>query len=284
MVKRKGYFVVVGVLLVLAFAVFACDMPGAGVGEGDVAEVVEDVVAEVAEEVEAAAEEVEDVAEEVVEEPEEEAGEEGAIPVGAASLDELDSYRVVTRTSLQGPDGSWLPPDETEMAVVNNPPPPAQHITVRAMGNVFETIIIGDMTWINMGDDTWMEIPVAESDAAPTSSPAPFDVPEGLQSDMVLAGTETVNGVNCLHFTFDTIITIEDMEDMMAGMMGGMPLFDSHVVGEIWIADEPGLPAVVVRSDMMQDMDMGDTQMVMRVEYELSDINQPIVIEPPPMP
>jgi hypothetical protein len=285
MSKRTGFFVVIGVVLMLALAVFACDMPGGGVDEGDVADVVGDVVAEVAEEAEAVAEDVEEAAQEAVDEPEEAApAEEGAGPIGGVSLDELDSYRMITRTSIQGPDGNWLPPDETEIAVVNNPPPPAQYIIVSAMGNTFETIIIGDMTWMNMGDGAWMELPPPEEGVEAFDTPETFDVPENLSSDMVLVGTETVNGVNCLHYTFDTVVTVEDLETIMGGMASGVPLFDSQVEGEIWIADEPGLPPVVVRSDMMQDMDMGDTQMVMRVEYELTDINQPIVIEPPPMP
>lgn len=274
MTKRYTFMVVI---LMLSLAIFACAIPGSGVDEA-----AEAVVAEVAEQVEEAVEEeiVEEVAEQV-----EEAVEEEASSLEGASLDELDSYRMITRMSVEAPDGSWMPSDVTEIAVVNNPPPHAEHFVMTdPMGsNTIETITIGDRLWMNM-DGTWMELPATDSDEASVVVPQAFELPSDLRTEMSLVGTEVVNGVNCEHYTFDSEISSEDMAEMMGGAVSSMPTFNSHVVGEIWIAAEPGLPPVAVRSDMTQTMDMGESEMVMRVEFELSDINETITIEPPSIP
>ncbi|MDV7397919.1 hypothetical protein RZS08_41345, partial [Arthrospira platensis SPKY1] len=46
---------------------------------------------------------------------------------------------------------------------------------------------------------------------------------------------------------------------------------------ETWVADQPGLPAVIIRS-LMRLTQEGQTT---TTEVNLYDINQPIIIEPP---
>jgi hypothetical protein len=284
MSKRYIFMVMI---LMLALAIFACAMPGSQEAAGT----VESVVAEVAEQAEEAA--VAEVAEPAAEETAvAETGEEttgGEVAAGGwGSLDELDSYRIIMRTSMQSPDGSWTPSSDMEIAVVNSPPPHAEHFIMRdPLGNtMMELITIGDMSWMNIGG-TWMSVPAGGSDIPTAGAPADFALPEDITSSMELVGTEVVNGINCEHYTFDVIISSEALAGMMGGAStgGDMPTSDTHTVGETWVAAEPGLPPIAIRSDTTQSWQASEgVETVMRMEYELSDINQPITIEPPPTP
>ncbi len=284
MSKRYIFMVMI---LMLALAIFACAMPGSQEAAGT----VESVVAEVAEQAEEAA--VAEVAEPAAEETAvAEIGEEAAGGEVAAaewgSLDELDSYRIIMRTSMQAPDGSWTPSTDMEIAVVNNPPPHAEQFIMRdPLGNtLIDLITIGDASWMNMGG-TWLSSPSGETGIMTAGASADFGLPEDITTSMELIGTEMVNGITCEHYTFDVIISSEALASMMAGVAtgGDIPASDAHTVGETWIAAEPGLPRIAVRSDTTQSWQAsGGVETVTRTEYELSDINQPITIEPPPTP
>jgi hypothetical protein len=273
MVKPIRRYALMLVISMLSLAIFACAMPGSGA-----ASETEETVAAVATE---AAEEA------APEEPAAPAEEEPAAPVTAGSLDELDSYRVVSRMSTQAPDGSWVPSYDMEIAVVNNPPPHAEHIIMRGEGDVvmMEMITIGDMSWMNAGG-MWVAMPADDTGAPTAGTSAGFEMPEDISANMVLVGTEVVNGITCDHYTFDVVISSEAIAEMTGGMAASdMPAFDSHVVGETWIAAQAGLPPIAIRSDMTQTIQMSEgVETLVRTEVELSDINQPITIEPPTTP
>jgi len=125
--------------------------------------------------------------------------------------------------------------------------PPSGHL-VTGLG---EYTWIGDNFWVKVGN-TWMQGSQEEAENA-------FDQLGDLMepdSDMVLAGEETVNGVHCQHYVYD-------LEDTM------------HK--EIWVADQSDLPSVVIRGMFRIET----SQMVTEAEGNVHDINTPITIEPP---
>ena len=169
--------------------------------------------------------------------------------VEVASLDDLDSYRLDWSVQMQMSAGGGTKMSYT-MEWVREPP--ARHLVMSIGGGPFgEYTWIGDTIWAKMGD-TWMQ--ATEEDAADA-----FDqlgevmTPD---SDMVLAGEETVNGVRCKHYVYD---------------------FGDMMHKEIWVADQSDLPPIVIRGMFR----METTQMVTEAEGNVYDINTPITIEPP---
>ncbi len=169
--------------------------------------------------------------------------------VEVASLDDLDSYRLDWSVQMQMSAGGGMKMSYT-MEWVREPP--ARHLVMSIGGGPFgEYTWIGDTVWAKIGD-TWMQ--ATEADTADA-----FDqlgevmTPD---SDMVLAGEETVNGVHCKHYVYD---------------------FGDMMHKEIWVADQSDLPPIVIRGMFR----METTQMVTEAEGNVYDINTPITIEPP---
>lgn len=201
----------------------------------------------------------------------------------------LDSYRMTTDIQLLS-DGVITSTQDTthvEMEWVRNPP--AKHTAIGGMveGQTIETIVIGSQTWINMGGDNWVETP--SSAATPQNPAADLEgMLQEIQNSMEPLGTETVNGVNCQKYAVDADfvsplpITVDDADVAQA-----LPTeFAGHIAGTLWIADESGLPPVIIRSDTTQNITMRyesrpDQSMRVGVKRDLYDINAPIVIEPP---
>ena len=97
-------------------------------------------------------------------------------------------------------------------------------------------------------------------------------------------GRETINGIACKHYTYSGEATVQIAEGALKGeaWVRGQ--------GESWVADQPGLPPVVIRNSGVSEMKMkapsgsgatGDIDVAMNVETELYDINTPITIKPP---
>ncbi|MCK4472927.1 MAG: hypothetical protein KAW49_14190, partial [Anaerolineae bacterium] len=169
--------------------------------------------------------------------------------VEVASLDDLDSYRLDWSVQMQMSAGGEMQMSYTMEWVQE---PPARHLVMSIGGGPFgEYIWIGDTVWVKTGD-TWMQ--ATEEDAADA-----FDQLGDVMtpdSDMVLVGEETVNGVHCKHY-------VHDFGDMM------------HK--EIWVANQSDLPPIPIRGMFR----MKTTQMVTEAEGNVYDINTPITIEPP---
>ena len=75
-----------------------------------------------------------------------------------------------------------------------------------------------------------------------------------------LVGTETVNGVRCKHYVADTEVRTARF----------------HI--EVWIADQSGMSPVLVRG--LRDV-TSDILPATHTEVNVTDINEPITIEPP---
>ena len=155
--------------------------------------------------------------------------------------------------------------------------PLAQHIVIS--GNAMpatEIILIGDKAWMKAGD-MWMEM---SSDQAPDFTDS-LNITPDMGGVKELVGEETINGIRCKHYTID-----EEGFTMADPTEGSVTM---HIQGEVWIADQPGLPPIIVREQMQMkgsfipvpgassSADGGTTYF----EREITDINTSIIIEPP---
>lgn len=212
------------------------------------------------------------------------AGDEGEQPtlppeseVGApeiADLDTLDSYRVQQTIRVEDQDGSQV----QEMTVLEEwvREPPAKRILISGDMPTTEMIYIGDKAWMKAGD-TWMEMP---SEQAPDFTSG-MDITPDMGGITALVGEETVNGISCKHYTID--------EENFAVADPSEGSFTAYIRGEVWIADQPGLPPIIVREQIQiegsfipvpgasSSAEGGTTYF----EKEVTDINAPITIEPP---
>ena len=188
---------------------------------------------------------------------------------------ELNSYRMKTTMWPKDEDKSKASTIVVEW--VKNPP--AEHTTMGAT----EIITIGDKTWVKMMG-RWVQQDRATPQ--PQSDNISADIMRQLQNKVTYkeVGRETINGVACKHYTYSGEATIQITEGPMKGeaWVRGQ--------GDSWVADQPGLPAVVIRNRGESEMKMkapagsgatGDINIAMNVETELYDINTPITIAPP---
>ena len=123
-----------------------------------------------------------------------------------------------------------------------------------ANGKVTEVYIkIGDKYWMWMGiaGMGWIEQP---PQTTTTTSTIPSDLVsqiKQMQQDVEHSkarfdkkGTETVNNVRCIRYEFEYSLTT----DIPNFATGGTTKADEHSSGEMWIADQSGLPAVIIKS------------------------------------
>jgi regulation of enolase protein 1 (concanavalin A-like superfamily) len=69
-----------------------------------------------------------------------------------------------------------------------------------------------------------------------------------------------------------------DMPNLVAG---GTRKIETHSTGEMWIADQSGLPAVVIKSKSTTEINMAGEKSVTDSEQNLTDIGANITINPP---
>jgi regulation of enolase protein 1 (concanavalin A-like superfamily) len=155
-----------------------------------------------------------------------------------------------------------------------------------ANGKITETYIkIGDKYWIwfGMAGMGWVEQPPATT----ADSSMPSDLVSQLkqvQKDAANAkvrfdkkGTETVNNVRCIRYDFEYSMTT----DFPNIQTGGTTKTDSHSIGQMWIADQSGLPAVLIKSKSTTTITTPKEKSVMESEQNVTDIGANITINPP---
>ena len=188
---------------------------------------------------------------------------------------ELNSYRM--KTTMWPKDEDKTKASTIVVEWVKNPP--AEHTT---MGST-EIITIGDQTWVKMMG-RWVQ--QDRSTPQPQSSDVSANIMRQIEDKVTYkeVGRETINGITCKHFTYSGEATIQITEGALKGeaWVRGQ--------GDSWVADQPGLPAVIIRNRGESEMKMkapagsgvtGDINIAMNVEMELYDINTPITITPP---
>jgi len=211
----------------------------------------------------------------------------------ASPEDTLDSYRMRTTMRLLEGEGLLGEDFHTEMKWVREPL--ARHTVMYGLleDMAMETIIIGDDTWMSMGNDTWIKAESGPSDqesAAQEDLQASLeDILQDMESSMKPTGTETVNDVHCQRYTVDADFSMPMpvTEDASAEALQFMPTeIAGHIQGKLWIADQRGLPPVIIRSQTTQEITLkyasrDDETMVYDEERDLYDLNKPISIAPP---
>jgi hypothetical protein len=192
-----------------------------------------------------------------------------------ADPDELNSYRMKTTTWEKGGDKA-----KASVIVVEwVKDPPSKHTT---MGST-EIITIRDQTWVKLMGRWVLQ---DRQTPQPQSSDISANIMRQVEDKMVYkeVGRETVNGVACKKYTYSGEATVQIAE----GALKGEATVKGQ--GESWVADQPGLPAVVIRNIGVSETKMkapagsgatGDIVVAMNMEMELYDINTPITIKPP---
>ncbi len=206
-----------------------------------------------------------------------------------AELSTVNSYRLTMTWRGESEDGSQS--YEMLMTEAWVKEPPARHFTMSSAasgaeegpGMGIEMIRIGDSSWMKMGDN-WVQMDSPDGSAMGDDFTNAWEGMLGEEDaeNLTLEGTETVNGINCKYYTTgsDTTVIAPDPE-------GGT--IEITVGGEVWVADQPGLPAIAVRwrsrmeggfSPLPLGGASGESSVTF-MEYDVTDINMPIIIEPP---
>lgn len=208
--------------------------------------------------------------------------------------DTLDSYRMRTTMRLLEGEGAFAEGEmTTELESVREPPAHRVVMYDSSESMAMEIILIGDTTWMNMGDGTWIKSQSGtETQTAVGGTNFQADLEDILQ-DMAggtkLVGQDTVNGVRCKRYTVnaDFSMPVPLPEDASQEALQFLPKeMEGHIEGEIWVADQSDLPAVIVRSETTQEITLkyasrDDEKMVYEEVRDLYDINTSITIEPP---
>jgi hypothetical protein len=200
---------------------------------------------------------------------------EGVLSRSTGALATLESYRYTTRIKHEGTDGDEIDVGSIEI-IGEYTSPDREHVTWTdlATGEGFEIIRIGDTAWIHE-DEEWIEVPqmAVESIMQVVFLFAPVYAWEGMAGELEtgsnFVGKEVVNGVSALHYSSD----YAGWEESFQGDL-------QEARGEIWIAEE-GFPVrtIFTASSIDEDGNKGSIEWQM----DLTDVNQPISIEPPTM-
>jgi hypothetical protein len=155
---------------------------------------------------------------------------------------------------------------------------------------VMETIVIDKTAWIKYEND-WIRMDSQQSLGQQNSLPGPVSDWQNL----TFVGDEIINGIPCIHYTVDEdTMKISRMDDYQDITM--------HTIGDIWVANQLDLPSVILRMKIqMQVSGFFSSQlmitpdpfmetvpqvprgedMIYSYEYDVTDVNIAIVIEPP---
>jgi len=206
----------------------------------------------------------------------------------ASPEEALDSYRRRTTTRIQGEDGSWGPAITVEIEWVREPEAQRMVVYDESGAVSVEVITVGSESWAKMGD-IWVKSEVKEAPAGTGDGlQMLLEAQEAMEGGMTPVGEETVNDVHCQRYTLDATVTIpfpvpEDVSEEAAEMTATEIVV--HESGDLWVADQAGLPPVTIRSltegEMISRLPSGDEKTILQQESDLYDINQPITIEPP---
>jgi hypothetical protein len=213
----------------------------------------------------------------------------------------LNSYREYTVMRDGGPDGTAL----SELTAEWNAATSASRYTVGQGGLVaMEEITIGNTRWTRMGSSPWMEETLTPEEQAAWESKMslaqlwgdasiveedleavlPEDIelvpaqiyPLDIKAAMMFDGEETVNGVHCKRYTVDTDL------DYTQELTGGTETHTTgHATGVIWVASQSGIPPIIVRSWMDEELIIDGEESHPYWEHDITNINAPITIEPP---
>jgi regulation of enolase protein 1 (concanavalin A-like superfamily) len=165
----------------------------------------------------------------------------------------------------------------------------AEHVRMEdGNGQVtMEYITIGEKRWIwmGMGGMGWVAQPPQAAATQPSMMPSDWqsqlskamqDV-EHSKARFDKKGSETVNSVSCTRYEFEYSLST----DLPSFKSGGANKTDMHSKGDVWIAAQSGLPAVMVKSKSTAEITSSGKKSVVESEQNLTDIGAAITINPP---
>jgi hypothetical protein len=155
--------------------------------------------------------------------------------------------------------------------------PAALHSTLRVEGeaasqlpaNQVELIWIGDQAWIRVGRTPWVPVSAGamESEFAGQAIGVGDLLPFVEEASRVRPN-ETVNGIECEHYTYD----LGNLETE-AGM--------TTAQGDIWVAEDGGYVVRLTMNGQGTYYGTYGSSGTLELVYDLFDVNTPITIKPP---
>ena len=186
-----------------------------------------------------------------------------------SGLQSLDSYRSHFEMTFDGATGAEAEHWVYEMDAEYVREPFVQRVVMRVPDTEegFEIVYIGDRQYIVLEDGQCISTSADEGEKMDSEIFEPDDIIGGLENARRVRPDERVNGILCRHYTFD------ETSVMWAGF--------AHAEGEVWVAVDGDY---VVRYALQADGKDPTTEDEGHIEweYEISDVNVPITIEPPP--
>ena len=205
-----------------------------------------------------------------------------------AALQNLDSYRTTLRAEWDGTTSDGKPSKgylDVKTAYVREPL--AYRMDMEGQGFESENQAIMKYTFIQVGDkawyydsstDKWTQMPATTMNVeegffmSPKDILSEFNITEGHRSP----GTQTVNNIECYQYLFS--------EKDLKSSSGNEEL--TRAEGEAYVAVDGGYLVHFTLQGEMSGTGTAQESLIaqgtMQVVFNLSEVNQPITIEPPP--
>jgi len=211
--------------------------------------------------------------EEATEESPEETSEEAAQPeVDADALANLESYRTRFHAEWRPEEGD---PEVFSFEEASTRNPSARRMVMEGMaeGETIEIVQIEDQSWMCSGGTCSQMAADPEELTSGFSDTMMFDPSDVTdEANATFEGREKMSGYQTRHYTLD-------VTPMQAAFLAEGEVSDLE--GEAWVADEPDLPAFVVRFEMSWTEEREAVTGQVSFVYETYDVNVPFTIEPP---
>ena len=204
-----------------------------------------------------------------------------------STLANFDSYRSQFIMSFEGVDSAGAPSNgKVEVLSEHVKEPPAMHMSMKMEGATtgeengsvnMETYVVDGMNYTYMDELGWMSSPATGDDAFSqgffSTDDMLSDLPKSAKRSLL---PQTVNGISTWHYTFDENDLKKDMTDMEI----------EYAKGEVWVARDGGYPVKMSIEIKGKDIAGSDDASfmangVMKMDYELLEVNGNIDISPP---
>jgi len=189
------------------------------------------------------------------------------LPSVTMGLDVLDSYvsdfKMTIRDSEDAPEGSVY-----AMRVEFVRDPLAQRVEIRSddgLGRLL-SVRVGDEQYFAYGDEECIVSTVGADELPMGEVFEPDEIVGDISSAKRVRPNETINGIRCEHYTFDE-------SAFGAGQF-------TRASGDAWIAVDGDYVVKFVVEAEGNNPATGEDGTI-NLEYEISEVNQPLVIEPP---
>jgi len=221
-----------------------------------------------------------------------EAGEEEAdidLIGSMSSMENLNSYRVAFRFDWKGTKGGEPVTGYMEMRSAFVREPPAQELHFEGQGlQAGEDKGLGKVSFIQVGDtawfyesesNTWMQVPAGQLDFSEDMFFKPEDLLKNFNASKGRRSLlpQEVNGVQCYKYTFNE-------KDFAASALAEGEAVE-RAQGEVYVAVDGGYVVKLAIDADLSYSQPTETEMFdkgnVKMTFDLSDINQPITIEPP---